>query len=75
MLGNIIKDYIDEKGLKQNRIAESSGISNQAFSDALNEKRKIETVEYFRICHALGVNVGYFEEILMKKKEKQNKYL
>lgn len=62
MLGKAIKAYIDERGLKQKKIAELANLSEQQLSDIFCGRRKIEAMEYFRICRALGVNVDYFQK-------------
>ena len=64
MLGKEIKDYIDAHGLKQTKVAENAGIKVQTLNDILNCRRKVEAMEYFAICRALGVPVNYFEELL-----------
>lgn len=71
MLGSIIKDYINDKCLIQSKIAKLAGIKNQTFNDILNERRKIEAIEYFKICRALNVSTDFFEE----KLEKQNTFI
>ena len=63
MLGNIIKEYINEKGLKQSKIAKTANITVQAMNDILNERRKIDTIEYFKICKALNVKTDFFAEL------------
>ena len=60
MLGRYIKAYIIEKGMKLKTIGEKAGIKRQRFYEILDGKSKIEAVEYFRICKALGVNIEYF---------------
>lgn len=62
MLGKYIKAYIIEKGMKLKTIGEKAGIKRQRFYELLEGKSKIEAVEYFRICKALEVEVGYFIE-------------
>lgn len=66
MLGRAIKEYIDDHGLKQKKIAEDAGMKPQTLSDILNCRRKVEAMEYFAICRALGVSVNYFEDVLQK---------
>lgn len=68
MLGKIIKTYIEENGLKQKKIAEDSGMTQQALSDVLNERRKIEATEYFNLCRALKVTVDFFANKLEELK-------
>ena len=51
MLGNRIKDYLDEKGIKYSFISGKTGIPMNILSPMLNEKREIKAVEYFEICN------------------------
>ena len=67
MLGNIIKEYINEKGLKQSKIAKTANITVQAMNDILNERRKIDTIEYFKICKALNVKTDFFSHFCEKQ--------
>ncbi len=60
MLGKLIKQYIDENGIKQKKVADDSGMKPQALNDVLNERRKIEATEYFNVCKALNVGLDYF---------------
>lgn len=62
MLGAAIKAYMSERGLKQRKIAELANMTEQQLSDICNGRRKIEAMEYFSICRALGVNVDYFQK-------------
>lgn len=62
MLGRMIKEYINTNGLKQKRVAEAAGMTPQALNDILNERRKVEALEYFRICRALNVEFDYFAD-------------
>lgn len=66
MLGTVIKNYINDKGFIQSRIAEKANMPINTFNDILNERRKIETLEYFKICSALGVNTEFFKEKLVE---------
>lgn len=56
MVGKIIKEYMDEKGIKQVRVSEKTGITPQILGQILKETRKIETSEFFTICEAIEVN-------------------
>ena len=68
MLGALIKQYIEDKGLKQIRIAEKAGIGPSRFNELLNSKRQLEATEYFKICDVLGVPIELFAKQLYKKK-------
>ena len=67
MLGALIKQYIEDKGLKQIRIAEKSGIRPSRFNELLNGKRQLEATEYFKICDVLGVPIELFAKQLYEK--------
>lgn len=64
MLGKLIKNYINDKGLKQKRIAELAGIQITRFNEIVNGKRPIEATEYFRVCEALSVPIDTFAKKL-----------
>lgn len=70
-----LKNYIDEKGLKQKFISERSKIPEPKLSQILNGKRKCEVGEYASICKALGVGFQLFivpeEEEARRKAEKE----
>lgn len=60
MVGKKIKEYLAEKGIKQTFLAEKTGLSNSAISDICNNDRRIECVEYYKICKALDVPLEQF---------------
>lgn len=62
MLGQRIKKYLTENGIKQTYLADKTGFTNSIISDMLNGTRKIETTEYFKICKALDVPFDFFYE-------------
>ena len=62
MIGKLIKEYLQDKGIKQNYVAEKAGITDNAMSDICNGKRDIGCIEYYKICKVLGVPLGYFLE-------------
>lgn len=70
MLGKEIKDYIEEAGLKQKKVAEDAGIKKQTLNDILNERRKVEATEYFLLCKALNVPLEYFA-LRLREQEKE----
>lgn len=59
-VGERIKIYLSEHGLKQNYIAERIGITNAKLNLSLNGNRKIPLDEYARICEVLGVPADTF---------------
>jgi len=62
VLGQKIKSFAEEKGLKFSTIADRAGIPTNTFSAMINGKRRITAEEYFSICEALEVSVTYFYE-------------
>lgn len=60
MLGQEIRKYMDDKGIKQVFLADKTGIKPQIINAMLQGTRKIETIEYFLICDALEVQPEYF---------------
>ena len=50
-----LKQYLDDKGLKQKFIAEKTGISEAALSSILMDKRKCSLDEYIKLCQFLNV--------------------
>ncbi|MFR8171150.1 MAG: helix-turn-helix domain-containing protein [Marvinbryantia sp.] len=61
MQGSDIKAYLEEKGIKQNFLAEKSGIPTSVLNLILNNKRKIEANEYMRICESLDLPLDFFK--------------
>lgn len=62
MLGEKIKNYLVEHGIKQRFLAEKLELPDPVISDMLSGQRKIDAVEYYQICKALRVNMEYFLE-------------
>lgn len=60
MLGQKIKAYLDANGIKQTFICEKTNINKSAFTAILAGTRKIEAVEYYKICQALNVDMLTF---------------
>ena len=60
MLGQKIKDYLTEKGIKQSFLAEKTGMTADAISSICNGSRNVGAIEYFKICKALGVPLETF---------------
>lgn len=56
MLGTMLKEYMKDNGIKQSYVAEKMGTSSQILGTILNEKRKLEAVEFFALCDAIGVD-------------------
>lgn len=62
MVGTKIKTYLAERGIKQSFLAESTGLSNSIISDICLGNRKIDCLEYYKICKALNVPLETFLE-------------
>lgn len=60
MIGSKIKSYLQERGIKQTFLAEKTGMTNSIISDICNNDRKVECVEYYKICKALNLPLEYF---------------
>lgn len=60
MIGAKIKNYLNEKGIKQSFVAEKSGLTPAIMSDICNKDRKIDVVEYKKICDALDLPLDFF---------------
>lgn len=60
MVGARIKNYLADNGIKQNFLAEKTGLSPNAISDICIHDRKIDCVEYYKICKALNLPLEYF---------------
>ena len=59
-IGEKIKAYLVENGIKQTFVAKQSGLPDSTISDILNKGRRIEIIEYWKICGALNVPMEYF---------------
>ena len=55
MIAERIKNYVDEKGIKQIAIANATGMSKVAVSETLNGNRTLTAEEMVRICRFLEV--------------------
>lgn len=60
MVGDKIKTYLDNKGIKYKFISKETGIPINILSPMLNCKRKISVEEYLKICQALNVDANFF---------------
>lgn len=61
-LGQKIKKFIDEHGIKQTFLAEQAEVSDSVMSKMLNNQLNIDAVQYYKICKALRVSLNYFFE-------------
>ena len=62
MLGEKIKNFIKENGIKQTFLASRLGVSTSTLNAMLNGNRNITAEEYFKICEILNVSVEAFRE-------------
>ena len=60
MLGTIIKEYLVENGIKQAFLVDKTGLSASKISNVCNHDRRIDAIEYYKICKALNVDLDYF---------------
>ena len=60
MIGSKIKDYLAERGIKQAFLVEKTGLTASQISDICIHDRKIDCIEYYKICKALDVPLDYF---------------
>lgn len=60
MVGQRIKAYLEENGIKQVFLVEKTGISAPVLTLMLSGSRKIEVMEYYKICTALKVDMMTF---------------
>lgn len=59
--GKRIGKYLQEKGIKQAFLVNSTGMTASAISDICTGSRKsIDVVEYWKICKALAVPLETF---------------
>lgn len=60
MIGERIKQYLEDNGIKQSFVADKLGIPRSQMSDICNKGRSIDCVLYFKICKVLNVPLEYF---------------
>lgn len=61
-VGEKIKDFIDERGIKQSFLAEQIGVSHSIMSKMLSGNYVITAINYYGICKALNVPMEQFFE-------------
>ena len=59
-LGKRIKNFIEERGIKQAFLAEQVGVSASVMSKMLAGNYPISAEDYYNICKALRVELSYF---------------
>lgn len=62
MVGKRIKEYLNDNGIKQAFLVEKTGLTHSQVSDICIHDRKIDCVEYYKICKALNVPLEFFIE-------------
>ncbi len=60
MLGEVIKLYLIENGIKQTFLADKLNKPDPVISEMLAGKRAINAIDYYKICNALKVDYDYF---------------
>ena len=60
MVGQRIKAYLEENGIKITFLSEKSNISYPVLAAILAGTRKLDVMEYYRICQALRVDLMTF---------------
>ena len=60
MVGAKIKEYLIQNGIKQTFLAEKTGLTDSIVSDICSKNRKIDCIEYYKICKALNVPLETF---------------
>ena len=60
MVGQRIKAYLVENGIKQAFLSEKADIPLSVLYAILSGTRKLEVMEYYRICQALKVDLMTF---------------
>lgn len=61
-VGEKIKAFIDERGIKQSFLAERTGVSQSIMSKMLSGDYTITAINYHEICKALQVPMEQFFE-------------
>lgn len=69
MIGAIIKKYLSDNGIKQTFLAQKAGLSDAIISDICIHDRKIDCIEYYKICNALNVPLDFFLKDLKEVNE------
>ena len=62
MVGKKIKQYLTDNGIKQKFLAQKAGLSDAVISAICQGERKIDVIEYHKICKALNVSMDLFVE-------------
>ena len=60
MVGERIKTYLTDNGIKQSFVADKVGIPASQLSDICNKGRSLDCVTYYKICNVLNVPLDTF---------------
>ena len=60
MVGERIKSYLTDNGIKQSFVADKVGIPASQLSDICNKGRSLDCVTYYKICNVLNVPLDTF---------------
>lgn len=60
MVGQRIKAYLEENGIKQVFLSDKCDIPAMVLSKMLSGEREIRVMEYYKICQALKVDMMTF---------------
>lgn len=69
MLGAKIRAYLDENGIKMVFLADKTGLPYNIIVDICCKGRKVETMEYVKICEALKVPLETFIDKVKTEEE------
>lgn len=57
-----IRNYLEDKGITQEWLAQKIGMSKQTMSATLKGTRRLTAEEYVAICAALDLSMDYFKD-------------
>lgn len=66
-IGEEIKTFLENNGIKQAHVSQKTGIPAAKLSLSLAGKRKLSTTEYAAICGVLGVDANTFIHVPQHK--------
>ena len=62
MIGERIKEYLSQNGIKQAFLCEKTGLPPARVSTLLNGGGRIDCITYYKICKALNLPFEFFLE-------------
>lgn len=60
MLADLVKAYLNERGINQKYLADQTGIPAQKLESFFNGRGRLYAEDYFTICEVLDVNPDFF---------------